>query len=163
MDTLTYYQSVISSEFTLIWGRYYKREYVSPSCTVQMLIMQETYQYDVTRTVIVSGFILKMSSNNAYYDNLAKEGDLITIQLVSDQYINSSITNATILGRITNDTSVIGNTIYANTTVLDSDANGNIEFSIIVNPVSGPSEPFTHHDLTSANVVVDFIAPTSFL
>ena len=114
---------------------------------------------DVTRTVIVSGFILNISSNNAYYDNLAKEGDLITIQLVSDQYINSSITSATILGRSTSDTSVIGNTIYANTTVLDSDTNGNIAFSIIVNPVSGPSEPFTHHDLTSVNVVVDTIAP----
>ena len=71
-----------------------------------------------------------MSSDNKYYDNLAKEGDIVTIQLISDQYINSSITNATILGRNTNDTSVIGNTIYANATVQDSDANGNIEFSI---------------------------------
>ena len=114
---------------------------------------------NVIRIVIVSGFILNMSSDNKYYDNLAKEGDIVTIQLISDQYINSSITNATILGRNTNDTSVIGNTIYANATVQDSDANGNIEFSITIEPALGNPVIFTHIDLTSANVVVDTIAP----
>ena len=106
---------------------------------------------NVIRIVIVSGFILNMSSDNKYYDNLAKEGDIVTIQLISDQYINSSITNATILGRNTNDTSVIGNTIYANATVQDSDANGNIEFSITIEPALGNPVIFTHIDLTSAN------------
>ena len=54
---------------------------------------------NITRTVTVSGFVLSIFSNNAYYDTLAKKGDLVTIQLVSDQYIGSSITSATILGR----------------------------------------------------------------
>ena len=49
---------------------------------------------NITRTVTVSGFVLSIFSNNAYYDTLAKKGDLVTIQLVSDQYIGSSITSA---------------------------------------------------------------------
>ena len=39
---------------------------------------------NVTRTVFVSGLFLGISSNNANYDNLAKEGDLVTIQLFSN-------------------------------------------------------------------------------
>ena len=114
---------------------------------------------NVTRTVIVSGFTLSISSNNENYDNLAKEGDLITIQLVSSQHVNASITSATILGRSA-DTNITGNTIYANTTVQSSDTNGNIEFSITVDPISGSLATFTHDDLTSANVIVDTIAPS---
>ena len=114
---------------------------------------------NITRTVIVSGFVLDISSNNVKYDNLAKKGDLVTIQLVSNQYINASIINATILGRSADNTSIIGNTIYANTTIQDLDINGNITFSIIVDPVLGHSVNFTHDDLTYANVIVDTSAP----
>ena len=91
---------------------------------------------NITRTVTVSGFVLSIFSNNAYYDTLAKKGDLVTIQLVSDQYIGSSITSATILGRNADATSISGNTISANATVQDSDINGNITFSIIVDLIS---------------------------
>ena len=85
---------------------------------------------NVTRTVTVSGFVLSISSDNTYYDDLAKEGDLVSVKIVSDPYINSLIIGATILGRSADASSITGNTIYANTTVLDSDANDNIEFSI---------------------------------
>ena len=115
---------------------------------------------NVTRTVTVSGFVLAIFSNNAYYDDLAKEGDLVSVKIISDPYMNSLITDATILGRSTNDTSVIGNTIYANATVLDSDTNDNIEFSITLNLSSGILVTITNDNLTSANVVVDTIAPT---
>ena len=54
---------------------------------------------NATRTVIVSSFFFGISSNNTNYDNLAKEGDLVTIQLISEPYTNSSITNAMILGQ----------------------------------------------------------------
>ena len=104
-------------------------------------------------------FILDISSNNTNYDNLAKEGDLVTVKIISAQYINASITSATILGRSA-DTNITGNTIYANTTVQSSDTNGNIEFSITVDPISGSLATFTHDDLTSANVIVDTIAPS---
>ena len=106
--------------------------------------------------------VLDISSNNANYDNLAKEGDLVTIQLVSDQYIGSSITSVsptTILGRSADATSIIGNTIYANTTVQNSDTNGNIEFSIMLNLSSNLLVTITHDDLTSANVIVDTNPP----
>ena len=47
-----------------------------------MLIMQETY-HNVTRTVTVSGFVLSfISSDNTYYDDLAKEGDLVSVKIV---------------------------------------------------------------------------------
>ena len=115
---------------------------------------------NVTRTVIVSGFTLTISSNNKNYDNLAKEGDTVTVTIVSDQYINSSVTSATILGRSADNTNVIGNTVYANATVQSSDTNGNITFSITVNPISNHPVIFTPDDLTSANVIVDTIAPS---
>ena len=114
---------------------------------------------NVTRTVTVSGFVLSISSNNAYYDDLAKEGDLVSVKIVSEPYINSLIIGATILGRSADTSSLTGNTIYANTTVLDSDANGNIEFSIILNLSSNILVTITNDNLTSANVVVDTIAP----
>ena len=66
---------------------------------------------NITRTVIVSGFILNISSNNPAYDNLAKKGNLVTINLISNQYINSSIISATILGRSADTTSITGNAI----------------------------------------------------
>ena len=34
---------------------------------------------NVTRTVTVSGFVLSISSDNTYYDDLAKEGDLLVL------------------------------------------------------------------------------------
>ena len=114
---------------------------------------------NVTRTVTVSGFVLSISSNNAYYDDLAKEGDLVSVKIVSEPYINSLIIGATILGRSADTSSITGNTIYANTTVLDSDANSNIEFSIILNLSSNILVTITNDNLTSANVVVDTIAP----
>ena len=114
---------------------------------------------NVTRIVIVSGFFLGISSNNENYDNLAKEGELVTIQLISDPYTNSTITNATILGRIADNTSVVGSTIYANVTVQDSDTNGEIEFIIMVTLNSGLQVNITHDDLTTANVIVDTIMP----
>ena len=114
---------------------------------------------DGTSAVASALPLLNISSNNENYDNLAKEGDLVTIQLVSDQYINSSITSATILGRSA-DANITGNTIYVNTTVQSSDTNGNITFSITVEPISGQSVTFTHDDLNSANVIVDTIAPS---
>ena len=89
---------------------------------------------NITRTVTVSGFVLSIFSNNAYYDTLAKKGDLVTIQLVSDQYIGSSITS-TILGRNADATSMDLVSYLqgrnANATVQDSfvDINGNITFS----------------------------------
>ena len=92
---------------------------------------------NVTRTVTVSGFVLSISSDNTYYDDLAKEGDLVSVKIVSDPYINSLIIGATILGRSADASSITGNTIYANTTVLDSDANDNIEFSITLNLTTG--------------------------
>ena len=46
------------------------------------------------------------------------------------------------------------------TTVLDSDANDNIEFSITLNLTTGTLITITNDNLTSANVVVDTIAPT---
>ena len=116
---------------------------------------------NITRTVTVSGFVLSIFSNNAYYDTLAKKGDLVTIQLVSDQYIGSSITSATILGRSADATSISGNTISANATVQDSDINGNITFSIIVDLISSQSATITHADLTSENVIVDTNAPSA--
>ena len=116
---------------------------------------------NITRTVTVSGFVLSIFSNNAYYDTLAKKGDLVTIQLVSDQYIGSSITSATILGRNADATSISGNTISANATVQDSDINGNITFSIIVDLISSQSVTITHADLTSENVIVDTNAPSA--
>ena len=113
---------------------------------------------NVTRTVFVSGLFLGISSNNANYDNLAKEGDLVTIQLISEPYTNASITNAMILGRNA-DANITGNTIYANTTVQDSDMNDNIEFSITLNLSSGVEVTITHENLTTANVIVDTIIP----
>ena len=115
---------------------------------------------NVTRTVTVSGFVLSISSDNTYYDDLAKEGDLVSVKIVSDPYINSLIIGATILGRSADASSITGNTIYANTTVLDSDANDNIEFSITLNLTTGTLITITNDNLTSANVVVDTIAPT---
>ena len=115
---------------------------------------------NVTRTVTVSGFVLSISSDNTYYDDLAKEGDLVSVKIVSDPYINSLIIGATILGRSADASSITGNTIYANTTVLDSDANDNIEFSITLNLTTGTLVTITNDNLTSANVVVDTIAPT---
>ena len=110
---------------------------------------------NVTRTVTVSGFVLSISSDNTYYDDLAKEGDLVSVKIVSDPYINSLIIGATILGRSADASSITGNTIYANTTVLDSDANDNIEFSITLNLTTGTLITITNDNLTSANVVVD--------
>ena len=82
---------------------------------------------NVTRIVTVSGLFVGISSNNEYYDNLAKEGDLVTVTIVSDHYINSSVTSATILGKSTSATNVIGDTVYAYVTVQSSDTmNGNI-------------------------------------
>ena len=52
---------------------------------------------NVTRIVTVSGLFVGISSNNEYYDNLAKEGDLVTVKIISAHYINS-VTSATILG-----------------------------------------------------------------
>ena len=115
---------------------------------------------NVTRIVTVSGLFVGISSNNEYYDNLAKEGDLVTVTIVSDHYINSSITSATILGKSTSATNVIGDTVYANVTVQSSDTNGNITFSITVDPISDSPITFTHDDLNSANVIVDTIAPS---
>ena len=114
---------------------------------------------NVTRTVTVSDFFLGISSDNANYDDLAKEGDLVSVKIISDPYANSLITDAIILGRSTSDTSIIGNTIYANATVLDSDVNGNITFSITLNLTTGTLVTLTNDNLTSANVVVDTIAP----
>ena len=45
--------------------------------------------------------------------------------------------------------SITGNTIYANTTVLDSDANDNIEFSITLNLTTGTLITITNDNLTS--------------
>ena len=114
---------------------------------------------DITRTVTVSGFVLSIFSNNANYDTLAKKGNLVTIQLVSDQYIDSSITSATMLGRSADATSITGSTIYVNTTIQDSDINGNITFSITLNLSSNLLVTITHDDLTSANVTVDTNPP----
>ena len=63
-----------------------------------------------------------------------------------------------ILGRNA-DANITGNTIYANTTVQDSDTNDNIEFSITLNLISGIEVTITHENLTTANVIVDTIIP----
>ena len=52
---------------------------------------------NVTRTVTVSGFVLSISSDNTYYDDLAKEGDLYGVKIVSVP-IHKRIIGATILG-----------------------------------------------------------------
>ena len=115
---------------------------------------------NVTRIVTVSGLFVGISSNNENYDNLAKESDTVTVKIVSDHHINSSVTSATILGRNADNTNVIGDTVYANATVQSSDTNGNITFSITIAPISGSPITFTHDDLNSANVIVDTIAPS---
>ena len=79
---------------------------------------------NVIRTVTVSDFFLGISSDNKYYDNLAKEGDIVSVKIISDPYKNSIITDATILGKNAS-SSIDGNTIYANATIQDSDANTN--------------------------------------
>ena len=90
---------------------------------------------NVIRTVTVSDFFLGISSDNKYYDNLAKE-DIVSVKIISDPYKNSIITDATILGKNAS-SSIDGNTIYANATIQDSDANTNITFSITLNLTTG--------------------------
>ena len=118
---------------------------------------------NVTRTVTVSGFVLSISSNNAYYDDLAKEGDLVSVKIVSEPYINSLIIGATILGRSADTSSLTGNTIYANTTVLDSDANGNIELSIILNLSSNILVTITNDNLTVCKCCCGYYGTCIFL
>ena len=83
-----------------------------------------------TRIITVSGFVLDISSDNTGSNTVAKTGDNITIQIISDQYIGATITSATILGRAADAGGITGNTVSVNTTVLDSDSEGNVEFSI---------------------------------
>ncbi|MDI1495955.1 MAG: peptidase S8/S53 [Cenarchaeum symbiont of Oopsacas minuta] len=102
----------------------------------------------------------KLVSLSAYSNNtnntLAKSGDIITVNLTTDDDISSATT--TILGK-TIQPIIFGNYVIVNTSVLSNDRQGLIDFVLNVKDENNNTLQVTQNNLTSSNVLVDTMPP----
>ena len=102
---------------------------------------------------------LTVNSSNSVNNSYAKAGDNVTITLVTD---GSDITNitGTILGDASFTKQNSSGTVTLSKIITQSDANGNLAFSIFVINSTDYASTVTQEDLTGENIIIDTIPPT---
>ena len=102
---------------------------------------------------------LTVSSNNSENIGYVKAGDNITITLVTD---GSDITNiaGTILGDASFTKQNSSGAVTLSKIITQSDANGNLTFSIFVINSTDYASTVTQEDLTGDNIIIDTMPPT---
>ena len=115
-------------------------------------------------TALTAAVVLAGQSADAAAGTVAAIGDSVLVRLTADEELVTAATDIVFFGRAGANADAVtpgASNLYTYArTILDTDANGPLAFSLTMSDIAGNTATLTQGDLTATNVTVDSDAPT---